>query len=110
MEKTLFIGEQAFDSADVRRIAGPAAAGSYYPSHWFADSPLPRNQAYVKAYRAKYNRDPDYAEASAAVSGAIFQLAVEAANSIDPKKVRDALGRLGEKALGLSMGDDVAAV
>ena len=59
MEKTLFIGEQAFDSADVRRIAGPNAAGAYYPSHWFADSPLPRNQAYVKAYRARYNRDPD---------------------------------------------------
>ncbi|HKS61580.1 MAG TPA: ABC transporter substrate-binding protein [Xanthobacteraceae bacterium] len=59
MEKTLFIGEQSFDSADVRRIAGPNAAGAYYPSHWFADSPLPRNQAYVKAYRAKYNRDPD---------------------------------------------------
>ncbi len=51
-------------------------------------------EAFNELWRKKYNRDPDYAEASAAVSGAIFQLAMEAANSIDPKKVRDALAAL----------------
>jgi branched-chain amino acid transport system substrate-binding protein len=51
-------------------------------------------EAFNELWRKKYNRDPDYAEASAAVSGAIFQLAMEASNSIDPKKVRDALASM----------------
>ena len=37
---------------------------------------------------------PDYAQASAAAAGEIFQLAIEKANSIDPKQVRDALAGL----------------
>ena len=42
----------------------------------------------------KYKGEADYAEASAAASGAILQLAIEAANSIDPTKVRDALAAM----------------
>jgi branched-chain amino acid transport system substrate-binding protein len=51
-------------------------------------------EAFNEVWRKKYNREADYAEASAAVSGAIFQMAMEAANSIDPKKVRDALASM----------------
>jgi branched-chain amino acid transport system substrate-binding protein len=51
-------------------------------------------EAFNELWRKKYNRDPDYAEASAAVSGAIFQLAMETANSIDANRVRDALAAL----------------
>lgn len=47
-----------------------------------------------KIYTAKYNLVPDYAEASAAAAGTIFQLAIEAAGSLDPKKVRDALASM----------------
>ena len=42
----------------------------------------------------KYGGEPDYAPASAAAAGEIFQLAIEAADSIDPKKVRDALAAM----------------
>ena len=51
-------------------------------------------QAFNELWRKKYGHVPDYAEASAAAAGAIFQLAIEAANSIDRKKVRDALASL----------------
>ena len=47
-----------------------------------------------KLFRAKYNREPDYGEASAAVAGAVLQIAIERAGSTDPKKVRDTLANM----------------
>lgn len=49
---------------------------------------------YVKAFRDKYNADPDYGEASASVAGVLFQLAIEKAGSIDRSKVRDQLANM----------------
>ncbi len=51
---------------------------------------------FVKAFRAKYNSDPDYAEASAAAAGAIFQMAIEKAGTTDRTKVRDVLAAMKE--------------
>jgi branched-chain amino acid transport system substrate-binding protein len=51
---------------------------------------------YVKAFRARYKADPDYAEASASAAGAIFQLAIEKAGTTDRIKVRDALASMKE--------------
>ena len=47
-----------------------------------------------KLWEQKYKDVPDYAQASAAAAGEIFQLAIEKVDSIDPKKVRDALAAL----------------
>lgn len=51
-------------------------------------------EAFNTAWEKKYKGEADYAEASAAAAGAILQLAVEAADSVDPKKVRDALATM----------------
>lgn len=51
-------------------------------------------EAFNKAWDAKYKGEADYAEASAAAAGAILQLAIEQADSVDPKKVRDALAAM----------------
>ena len=47
-----------------------------------------------KLWASKYKGEADYSEASAAAVGAILQLAIEKADSIDPAKVRDALASL----------------
>jgi len=47
-----------------------------------------------KLFRAKYGRDPDYGEASAAVAGAVLQLAIEKAGTTNRKAVRDALASM----------------
>jgi branched-chain amino acid transport system substrate-binding protein len=47
-----------------------------------------------KLFRAKYGREPDYGEASAAVAGAVLQLAIERAGTTDPKAVRDTLANM----------------
>jgi branched-chain amino acid transport system substrate-binding protein len=49
---------------------------------------------FVKLFHEKYNSDPDYGQASAAVCGALFQMAIERAGSLDREKVRDALAAL----------------
>jgi branched-chain amino acid transport system substrate-binding protein len=46
---------------------------------------------YVKLFQAKYGKLPDYAQASSSAAGAVLQMAIEKAGSIDPEKVRDAL-------------------
>ncbi len=47
-----------------------------------------------KLFRAKYGRDPDYGEASAAVAGAVLQLAIETAGTTERNAVRDALANM----------------
>jgi branched-chain amino acid transport system substrate-binding protein len=49
---------------------------------------------FVKLFHDKYNSDPDYGQASAAVCGALFQMAIERAGSLDRDKVRDELAKL----------------
>lgn len=49
---------------------------------------------YVAAFEARYGALPDYAEASASAAGVILQLAIEAADSVDPTAVRDALAAM----------------
>jgi branched-chain amino acid transport system substrate-binding protein len=49
---------------------------------------------YNKLFEAKYGHVPDYAQASSSAAGAILQLAIEKAGTINPKKVRDALASL----------------
>jgi branched-chain amino acid transport system substrate-binding protein len=49
---------------------------------------------FVKLFRDKYKSDPDYGQASAAVCGALFQIAIERAGSLDREKVRDELAKM----------------
>jgi branched-chain amino acid transport system substrate-binding protein len=51
-------------------------------------------ESFNRLWAAKYKDEPDYAQASAAAAGEIIQLAVEAAGSVDPAKVRDALAAM----------------
>ena len=51
-------------------------------------------EAFNEAWAKRYGGEADYGEASSAAAGAILQLAIEAAGSIDPKKVRDAMAAL----------------
>jgi branched-chain amino acid transport system substrate-binding protein len=51
-------------------------------------------EAFNAAWEKKYKAQADYIEAGSAACGAIYQLAIEAADSVDPKKVRDAMAKL----------------
>lgn len=51
-------------------------------------------ESYVKLFKDTYKSDPDYANASASVSGALFQIAIEKSGTINRQKVRDELAKM----------------
>jgi branched-chain amino acid transport system substrate-binding protein len=53
----------------------------------------PATEDFYKDFVAKEKSDPDYVHASCAATGVVYQDAVERAESIDKKKVRDALAK-----------------
>ena len=48
----------------------------------------------IKLFKDTYKADPDYANASASVSGALFQIAIEKSGTINRQKVRDELAKM----------------
>jgi branched-chain amino acid transport system substrate-binding protein len=56
---------------------------------WFGDA-----QKFAAEYKARYGYEPDYHAASAAADVETLVMAMEAAGSVDPKKVRDAIAKL----------------
>lgn len=107
------MADQQVKATVVSMIAGPAyqefidAAGPtaenvtsaawWHPAAQYSGKDIFGTTAnYVKLFREKYKSDPDYAQASASVSGALFQMAIERAGSLDRDKVRDELAKLNE--------------
>ena len=103
--------DQQMKAQVVTMIAGPAyqdfieAAGQsaenissaswWHPAEQYDGKDIfGKTSNFVKLFKAKYNSEPDYGQASAAVAGALFQLAIEKAGSLDRDKVRDALATL----------------
>ncbi|MDO9295051.1 amino acid ABC transporter substrate-binding protein [Bradyrhizobium sp.] len=105
------MSDQQIKAGVLSMIAGPAyqefidAAGAsgenttsaawWHPAAQYSGKDIFGTTAnYVKLFRDKYKSDPDYAQASASVSGALFQMAIERAGSLDRDKVRDELARM----------------
>lgn len=103
--------DQQIKASVVSMIAGPAyqefidAAGAsgenitsaawWHPAAQYPGKDIFGTTAnYLKLFREKYKSDPDYAQASASVSGALFQMAIEKAGSLDRDKVRDELAKM----------------
>jgi branched-chain amino acid transport system substrate-binding protein len=51
-------------------------------------------EAFNAAWEKKYGGEADYIEAGSAACGAILQMAIEAAGSVEPAKVRDAIAAI----------------
>ena len=105
------MSDQQIKASVVSMIAGPAyqefidAAGAsgenitsaawWHPAAQYSGKDIFGTTAnYVKLFREKFKSDPDYAQASASVSGALFQMAIEKAGSLDRDKVRDELAKM----------------
>jgi branched-chain amino acid transport system substrate-binding protein len=105
------MSDQKMEAPVVTMIAGPAykefieasgkgsenisSAAWWHPAARYKGTDIfgtPDN--YVKLFKDKYQSEPDYAQASASVSGVLFQMAIEKAGSLDREKVRDELARM----------------
>ncbi|HVB88728.1 MAG TPA: ABC transporter substrate-binding protein [Beijerinckiaceae bacterium] len=85
------IGGNGLNSPQVPKIAGAAANGTLVGSPWFIGKTGKANQDFVKAYRAKYNMDPDQFAAQAYDTLFIVAKAITKAGAADPQKIRTAL-------------------
>ncbi|NQU02932.1 MAG: amino acid ABC transporter substrate-binding protein [Syntrophaceae bacterium] len=80
--------------------AGPLAENVTSASWWHpavrykGEDIFGSTENYNKMFEKKYGHVPDYAQASASAGGAIFQLAIEKAGTLDRKKIRDTLASL----------------
>jgi branched-chain amino acid transport system substrate-binding protein len=103
--------DQQMKATVVTMIAGPAyqdfiesagqtaenvtSASWWHPAEQYAGKDIFGSTSnFVKLFHDKYKSDPDYGQASAAVCGALFQIAIERAGSLDRDKVRDELAKL----------------
>ncbi|MCX5907546.1 MAG: amino acid ABC transporter substrate-binding protein [Deltaproteobacteria bacterium] len=80
--------------------AGPLAENVSSASWWHpavrykGEDVFGSTENYNKMFQAKYGLVPDYAQASASSVGAILQVAIEKAGTLDRKKVRDMLAEM----------------
>ena len=92
-KETLFIGGNGSNSPKLGQIAGAAADGLIVGSPWFIGKPDAKNQAFVKAFQAKYNKDPDQFAAQAYDCMFIVAQALDRAGAADSAKIEAALGK-----------------
>jgi branched-chain amino acid transport system substrate-binding protein len=76
---------------DALKNGREALNNTYISNHYSADNPDPVVQNFVKAYRAKFNREPDAIAALAYDSVKVLADALTRANSTEGPKLRDAL-------------------
>ncbi|KUG04750.1 branched-chain amino acid abc transporter, amino acid-binding protein [hydrocarbon metagenome] len=88
-------GGDGWDSPDMVSVAGGDALNStYFTNHYSSQDTDPKVAAFVEAFKAKYNKEPD---AFAALGYDCVQLLVQAikdADSTDPVKITEALAKI----------------
>ncbi len=92
-KETLFIGGNGSNSPKLGAIAGAAADGLIVGSPWFIGKETDGNPAFVAAFKAKYNKDPDQFAAQAYDAMKIMAAAIDRAGAADSEKVTAALAK-----------------
>lgn len=84
-----------FASATGRQAENITSAAWWHPAVRYQGQDIfGSTESFNQAWEQRFNAEPDYAEASAAAAGAILQMAIEAARTVEPAKVRDALAAM----------------
>ena len=86
-------------SADFRHALGKDAEAAFGMTPWLPEQKLKDqwfgdSAQFAQAYKTRFGYDPDYHAASAVADVEAYVHAIEAAGSLDPKKVRDALAKV----------------
>jgi branched-chain amino acid transport system substrate-binding protein len=91
-------------TGDFRKTLGKAAEYVYGVTTWLPEMDIPDATfgsagAFAKQFQARFGYEPDYHVASGAADVLAFKYAIEKADALDPKKVRDALAALDAPTL-----------
>lgn len=103
--KVKFMGPSTLGSPNFIAAGGKAVEGTYLVADYSPANTSPMNQAFVKAYQARYNAIPDN---WAGMGYALGQVAVQAVRNAGPDpdrtKIRDALAKLNKVPMVMGNG------
>lgn len=88
---SMFLGGDGWDSEDLLRGAAAELEGAYFTNHYAPDVPWPGSQAFVTAYKTKFNREPSSLAAQAYDAAKLLFDAIERTSEPSPQAIRDAL-------------------
>jgi branched-chain amino acid transport system substrate-binding protein len=89
-----FIGSDSWGSEELLRLGAKDLEGSFFSTHYAPDIATPKAQKFIKDYESKYGKKPDDVAALTYDSGLLLCAAITKAQSLDRKKVRDALASI----------------
>ena len=88
---TSFVGGDGWDANELIEGAGTELEGAYFTNHYAPDVPWPNSQAFLKAFRAKYNVEPTSMAAQGYDSAKLLADAMGRATEITPEAIKNAI-------------------
>jgi len=86
------LGGDGWDSPEIWKLGGDALKNSYISNHYSAENPAPEIQNFVRAYKAKFNVEPDSLAALAYDAAKVLADAIKrAGGASDGAKLKDAI-------------------
>ncbi len=86
------LGGDGWDSPELWKLGGAALKNTYISNHYSAENPAPEIQNFVKAYKAKFNVEPDSLAALAYDAAKVLADAIKRAGGAgDSAKLKDAI-------------------
>jgi branched-chain amino acid transport system substrate-binding protein len=86
------LGGDGWDSPELWKLGGDALKPAYISNHYSAENPAPEIQNFVKAYKAKFNVEPDSLAALAYDAAKVLADAIKrAGGASDSAKLKDAI-------------------
>ena len=90
--QTTFLGADGWAHPLIYDIGGNALEGNYYSAHWHHDVSFPKSIHMKKMYYQKYKSEIPHMNAPLSYDAVMLLAdAIRRANSLDAKKIRDAL-------------------
>jgi branched-chain amino acid transport system substrate-binding protein len=89
-----FIGSDSWGSEELLRLGAKDLEGSFFSTHYAPDIATPKAQKFIRDYETKYAKKPDDVAALTYDAGQLLCAAITKAQSLDRKKVRDALAAI----------------
>ncbi|MBK8466004.1 MAG: ABC transporter substrate-binding protein [Chloracidobacterium sp.] len=85
------LGGDGWDSPEIWKLGGDSLKNTFISNHYSAENPAPEIQNFVKAYKAKFNVEPDSLAALAYDAAKVLADAIKRAGGTDSVKLKDAI-------------------
>jgi len=88
---SMFVGGDGWDADTLLTDAGEELEGAYFTNHYAPDVPWPNAQAFLKAYKERFKRDPTSLGAMGYDAAMLLYDAMGRAKGDTPEAIRDAI-------------------